>query len=320
MRHPSVLARTAVVTGASSGVGRGVALALAARGTRVVVASRDAEALRALSAQVAARGGQAAAMPVDVTDPVAVDHLAADAEAEFGPVDLWVHTVGVLALGSFWDVPTDVHARVIEVNVTGTVSCAHAAIGHFRRNGAGTFVVVGSVEGEIPLAGHASYAASKAAIDALIRAIHQDLRLSDSGRRIHVASVHPWALDTPLWTGAANRSGHAGRMWAMQDPRPTVRAVLEVCARPRLARRVGWRSRVAAAAHRLAPRLTDRTASDVAARELRWGAPAPDTDGILSRPPTGGRSVDGGIRGRMRREDAAHHRSAPSSAHERRDV
>ncbi len=296
---------TVVVTGATSGVGRGVALALGDLGARVVVSARREQALEELAVHLRERGGEALPVVADVSDPAAVERLAKDAVATFGAIDVWVNNAGVTALGAFWDTPIEDHRRVIDVTLGGTLIGSHAALQVFRAQGRGVLVNVGSLEGSVPLAYQSSYAAAKAAVDSLTRVLHQELRLEGSGRRIRVGSVLPWALDTPLWRHVANRLGRSPRMAWMEDPARAVDAVLAACVRPRRSRPVGAKALAGALSVRLAPRLTDRLASDLAENERRRGTPRHETDGSLRQPVADEPAVDGGTRARMRAEDAA---------------
>ena len=110
-----------VVTGASSGIGRATGLAFAERGARVVVAARRAGALEELARQCQAAGGQALAVPTDVTDEAAVAELARRAVERFGRIDVWVNNAGVYLLGSLEAIPPAAFRRVLETNFFGYV-------------------------------------------------------------------------------------------------------------------------------------------------------------------------------------------------------
>lgn len=202
-----IAGRTYVVTGASSGFGRGVAERLGAMGANVVLAARRAPALEEVAAVVRAGGGQALVVPTDVSDAAAVEALARAAEARFGRVDVWVNNAGVGSLGRFEEVPVEDHARVVAVNLNGVIFGSHAALRRFRAQGHGTLVNVASVEGRVPLPYHASYAATKHAVVGLGTALNGELRLNGLAERIRVVTVMPWAADTPFWENAGNHTG-----------------------------------------------------------------------------------------------------------------
>jgi NADP-dependent 3-hydroxy acid dehydrogenase YdfG len=158
MPNPHLNGKTIVITGASSGFGRGSAEKLAAEGANVVLAARRTNLIEGLADQIAARGGRALAVTTDVSDAKDIALLRDQAVERFGKVDVWINNVGVGALGFFWDIPIEDHARILDVNLKGLIYGAHAALGLFRAQGHGTLVNVGSIDSEVPLAYQASYA------------------------------------------------------------------------------------------------------------------------------------------------------------------
>jgi len=297
--------KTIVITGASSGFGRGSAEKLAGLGANVVVAARRGEVLDQLVAQIAADGGTAVAVETDVSDPAAVSRLATTAIEHFGRIDVWVNNVGIGALGLFWDIPIEDHARVIDVNLKGLIYGAHAALTHFRAVGDGVLVNVGSVDSEVPLAYQASYAASKAAVLSLSRTMNEELRLVGQHETIKVGTIMPWAVDTPWWTHAANYTGHEPRMALMDDPSIVVDAIVAACTDPKEEQPVGPKARASDISHHLFPDLTERLSAKIADAEVGKAGPLPHTTGSIYAPMADGTGVDGGIRERMKREDAA---------------
>lgn len=169
--------KTIVITGASSGFGRGAAEKLAGLGANVVVAARRGDVLDDLVAQIAESGGAAVAVVTDVSAPADIAALVQTALELYGAVDVWINNAGIGALGMFWDIPIEDHARVIEVNLTGLIYGTHAALRYFRSRGSGILINVGSVDSEVPFAYQSSYAASKAAVLSLGRSLKEDLRI-----------------------------------------------------------------------------------------------------------------------------------------------
>jgi short-subunit dehydrogenase len=298
-----IAGRTFVVTGASSGVGRGVALKLASYGANVVLAARRAEVLDDVAAQARAAGGQPLVVPTDVSRPDQVERLAGAAVERFGRIDVWINDAAVAAIGRFEEIPVEDHARVVDVNLKGYLYGSHAALRQFRRQGFGTLVNVASVEGRVPLAYHASYAATKSAILGFGAALNQELRLSGTDT-IKVASVLPWALDTPFWEHTANYSGGTPRIYTMNDPKGTVDAVVWVAIHPTKEYAVGWKAQGALLGDRIWPGLAERIAADVVHRaQVETAPPAPPTTGNLYEPMRSGTAAEGGARARMERED-----------------
>ena len=298
-----VAGRTFVITGASSGLGRGAAVRLASYGANVVLAARRADVLDQVAAEARARGGQALAIPTDVSKPDQVEALAQAALARFGRIDVWINDAAVAAIGRFEDIPVADHTRVVKVNLNGYILGSHAALQQFRRQGFGTLVNIASVEGRVPVAYHASYAATKAAIIALDSALVQELRLAGSDA-IKVATVLPWALDTPFWEHTANYSGGTPRIYTMDGAEAAVDAIVWVSIHPTKEYEVGWKATGAVLGERVWPGLAERTAADlVHTSQFTTAPPAPPTDGSLFTPVPAGTAVEGTARARMRQED-----------------
>ena len=300
-----MLGRTFVVTGASSGFGRGVALRLGAGRANVVLAARRADVLEQVAAEVRAGGGQALVVPTDVSDPAAVEALAQAAVARFRRIDGWINNAGIGAIGRFEDIPVADHARVVDVNVKGVIYGSHAALRRFRAQGFGTLVNVSSVEGKIAVPYHSSYAASKHAIVGLGVALNQELRFARTPR-IKVATAMPWAADTPYFTHTANYSGGTPRMVAFDDPGRVADAITWLALHPRKEMAVGFKAKAAITGHQLFPGLGQNIAGNILHRvQIETAPPAPPTPGSLYRPMAEGTGVRGDVKARMKREDAA---------------
>lgn len=294
--------KTVVVLGASSGFGRGTALKLGKLGANVVIAARRGGALTDIVTQIEAAGGHGMAVPTDISDPEQVAALASEAVERFGNLDVWINNVGVGALGFFWDIPIEDHARVIDVNLKGLIYGAHAALSRFHSQGYGTLINVGSIDSEVPLAYQASYAASKAGVLSLSRSLNEELRLSGSDR-IKVATIMPWAVDTPWWLHAANYTGHAPRMAAMDDPEIVVNAIVSACIDPKEEMPVGWKAHASNVSHHIFPDLTERLSAKIADQEVKKAQPFAASTGALHAPMAGTEKIDGGVRIRMKAED-----------------
>jgi short-subunit dehydrogenase len=296
---------TVVIVGASSGFGKGAALEIAAQGGNVVVAARRKKLLDELVDEIKQRGGNAIAVETDVSVPEDIENLARKAVETYGRIDVWINNVGVGALGYFWDIPLDVHKRIAEVNLTGLLYGAHVAIKQFIQQKGGTLVNVGSVDSEVPLALQNTYAATKAGVLSLSRSLNEELRLAGYDDYISVATIMPWAVDTPWWTHAANFTGHAPRMTAMDDPQLVVDAIVKACTNPQEEMPVGPKAHASNISHHIFPDLTERMSANIAQKESKKAMKVSDTKGSLFEPMKEGQGIDGGIRNRMAKEDAA---------------
>lgn len=285
--------RTIVVTGASSGVGRGVALALARHGANLVLAARRSEALEALAVEIQALGVAALVVATDVADVAQMSALAEQAEQRFGRIDGWINNAGVVAVGRFEEIPLEDHLRLLDTNVKGVVIGTHLALQRFRRQGYGRLVNVASVDGEIPHAYQASYSASKAAVLSLGRVLQQELR---RGRQpnIQLSTVLPWALDTPIWGHAATYTGHRADLPTKDSPDKAVQAIVGALLQPQKEITVGYKAKLAYWGHRLAPELNERfTAAAVQRAEIDWNPAKAATSGNLQQPDQAGRTIRG---------------------------
>ncbi|MGE6323282.1 SDR family oxidoreductase [Pseudomonas oryzihabitans] len=174
--------RIALVTGAGSGIGKAVALALLDAGFTVVLAGRRSEPLQALVDQAQGRGQQALAIPTDVRDPASVERLFVQIERELGRLDLLFNNAGVNAPAVPVDeLPLDNWANVLATNVTGVFLCARAAFGLMRRQSpqGGRIINNGSISAHAPRPFSAPYTVSKHAVLGLTKSLALDGRAYD---------------------------------------------------------------------------------------------------------------------------------------------
>ncbi|MEU2559809.1 SDR family oxidoreductase [Streptomyces longispororuber] len=291
-----------VITGASSGIGRATALAFARKGCSVVLAARRREALEAVREECERhRGARALVVPTDVTDAKAVDDLARSAVDRFGRIDVWVNSAAVTVFGPFLEVPLEDVRKVWDVNVMGYVHGARAALRVMREQGRGTLVNVASIVGVVAQPYTHAYGMSKHAVRALGASLRQELRL-DKARHVHVCTVLPATIDTPLFEHAANYTGRkALAMPPVYSPERVARAVVDLVRTPRrevvvgpLGRSMVWQSRVApGTVERMMARQADKT-------HLSREESAPAGHGNLHVPAPGEGAVHGGWGGRRR--------------------
>lgn len=282
------------ITGASSGIGRATALAIARKGGTALLAARRGAALEDLARQCESAGGRALPIPTDVNDEAAVRRLAALAVERFGRVDAWVNNAAVTVFGRFTDIPPDQFRRVIETNLFGYIHGARAILPHFEAQGGGVLVNVSSVVGKTAQPFASAYVVSKFAVIGLSDCLRQELRDAPG---IHVVTVLPAAVDTPLFRQGANHMGRAAKpLPPVYDPHRIAAAILSAIVRPRREIVVGVSARALVLARRLAPGLFDRVAPLLVARGHFQDHPAPPSAGNLFQPTAEEATVTGGWR------------------------
>lgn len=199
-------ARTVVVVGATSGIGRSTAHQLAAQGDRLVLAARSADTLERTRQECVGRGSpDVLVVPTDVGVREQVEALFDEALARFGRVDGVVHGAAVVAYGRFEDVPPEVFDRIMTTNLTGTANVARRALQVFDEQQGGSLVVVGSVLAKIATPYMSTYCTSKWAVQGLVRILQIEAR---SKPDVHVSLVSPGGVDTPIYDQAGSYTGH----------------------------------------------------------------------------------------------------------------
>lgn len=285
-----------VVTGASSGIGRAVASLLAGRGTRLVLASRSADALAAAAAECAGEGAAPAdllTVVVDVRDQAAVDALFTAAVQRFGRVDAVVHSAATIAYGRFTDVPAEVFDATLSTLIGGTVHVARTALDRFRRQGSGHLVVVGSVLGKLAAPTMSSYVTGKWAVHGLVRSLQLEARDTPG---IDVSLVSPGGVDTPIYRLAATYTGrHGSPPPPVASAQAVAEAVVRVLERPRREVDVGAANHLMVLGFRVLPALFDRLVGPLFDRLAQdRGRSVPPTSGNVLHPAGEGEAVSGG--------------------------
>ncbi|MEP6828793.1 MAG: SDR family oxidoreductase [Rhizomicrobium sp.] len=199
----------ALVTGANSGIGRGVAVALGQAGADVVINYVDGDpAAEEVAEQIRQAGAKALIYKADVSSEAEVGAMFDFAVKELGTIDILVANAGLQRDSAFQAMTLDEWNKVLGVNLTGQFLCARAATREFLRRGvvssvskaAGKIICMSSVHQVIPWAGHANYATSKGGIKMMMRSMAQEL----APQRIRVNGIAPGAIQTPINTSAWN--------------------------------------------------------------------------------------------------------------------
>jgi short-subunit dehydrogenase len=284
--------KVVVITGASSGAGRAIALAFARTGARVVLAARREEALAEVATQCEQAGGTALSVPTDVTDAAAVQQLADAAMAFGGRIDVWVNNAGVLAAGPFEETPVSVHDQVIRTNLMGYLHGAHAVLPYFKNQGYGVLINNISVGGYTPTPNAVGYAASKFGLRGFSQSLKGELY---KWPHIHVCDVYPAFLDTPGIQHAANYTGHYIKPAPpVYDPQRVARTIVSLADHPQESITVGSVAVLLRISTLLAPRLSRRIAAMLMDGYFKNAQPLPYTPGNVMLPVDYGTSIHGG--------------------------
>jgi glucose 1-dehydrogenase len=205
--HRLLAGQKALVTGANSGIGKGIAIAFGQAGADVVVNYVDGDdAANAVVEEIRKCGAKAYAHKADVSSEDQVTAMFARMMQEFGTIDILVSNAGLQRDAAFHEMTLEKWNKVLGVNLTGQFLCAREAVREFLRRGvvpsvssaAGKIICMSSVHQEIPWGGHANYASSKGGIKLLMESMAQEL----APKRIRVNAIAPGAIRTPINTAA----------------------------------------------------------------------------------------------------------------------
>ena len=287
--------KVVVITGASSGIGRAIALRLAKKKAHLVLAARREQALHDVARECEQLGARAVVVPCDVSRNLDVEQLAARAVAHFGRVDAWVNNAGVYVMGSVEETPLEVFHQTMDVNYFGTVYGTRTAVAHLKRTGGGVIVNVSSQAGSTGVAYASAYAASKHAVRGFTSSVRQELL----GTGVELCTVMPAGIDTPLFEHTANYTGRAVRPpEPVYPPEKVARTVVRLLRHPAPEVYVGSSARLLGAFRHATPRGFDR----VMRRTVEHGAfqrteRRGPTTGNLYEPMARGQAVHGGWHG-----------------------
>lgn len=186
-----------MITGASSGIGRGLAVEFARRGAKIGLVARRVDVIEEVAREIESVGSKALALPADVQDAASISTAAEKLRAEFGPIDILIANAGIGPTRDAAEIDAEEIAGVINVNVIGAANSAAAVIPAMVARGSGQLVVISSLAAYRGLPRSAAYCASKAAVSAFF----ESLRLDLEPRGIDVTIIHPGFIKTPLTAG-----------------------------------------------------------------------------------------------------------------------
>jgi NADP-dependent 3-hydroxy acid dehydrogenase YdfG len=223
----SLSGSTAVVTGASRGIGAGIAAALAAEGVRVALLARSEAKLNELSSKL----DGSVAIRCDITKPSDVEQAVKKIAREFGGgPDILVNNAGIFGISSVEDTSTEFLVDTINTNLVGPFLFLRSFAGEMKKRGKGHVITIGSIADRTIFSGNAAYSAAKFAM----RAVHEVLRTELRGTGVRATLISPAATDTAIWDTVklTDPADHPDEERPMLDPDDVVRAVLFALTQP----------------------------------------------------------------------------------------
>jgi len=224
---PSLGGKTAVVTGASRGIGAGIAEALGSQGVRVALVARNEAKLK----ERAARIKGSISVTCDVSDPKSVEQATRRIAGELnGAPDILVNNAGIFSVAVIEETTAETFIETINTNLVGPFLFVHAFLGEMKKRKGGHIVTIGSISDRTIFTGNAAYSAAKFGL----RAVHEVLRAELRGTGVRTSLISPAATDTEMWDSVTVTdpvaNPHSKR--PMLDPDDVVRAVMFAISQP----------------------------------------------------------------------------------------
>jgi short-subunit dehydrogenase len=303
MKHQDLRGKVVVVTGASSGFGKGAALEFARHGAKVALAARRADLLEEIAMICRAAGATVLVCETDVSKRDEVERLANRTMNAFGRIDVWVNNAGIGAIGAFERIPLDVHEQVIGTNLLGTLYGSHFAYRQFLSQGSGILINIASELGFGSVPYYSSYTAAKHGVIGLSDSLRQEVKQNGLDG-IHICAIMPTAHDTPFFEHAANYSEHEiVPPKPLHDPRHVVDTIVRIAQNPKDKEIVGADGVVKLFAANLMPRLSETMGAKQMHATIEKAPPAGDSPGAVLEPVPDGTEVSAGNRDKRSKPD-----------------
>lgn len=286
--------KVVVITGASSGAGRAMAIELAKGGAELILAARRQEALEDVVDECKQLGASALALRTDTRSANDLQQLAKTVVELRGRIDVWINNAGVLAVGELDKIPAEVNEAVVRTNLLGYIHGAHAVLPVFKDQGFGILINNISVAGWFATPYMSAYCASKFGLQGFSESLKGELKDFPD---IHVCDLYPAFLDTPGVQHAANYTGrHLTPSPPVYDPRDVAKAVVRLTERPVSRTAVGVFPHLLRIAFRTFPSMTRNVTASLIKNYLQKAAPTENTSGNVLKTVEYGTGIDGGWR------------------------
>lgn len=268
-----------VITGASSGIGLATARAAAKKGAKLVLTSRNKEALAEIEQQIQAEGGQAISLAADVGKREELQNVAEAAIQEFGRIDTWVNNAGVSIYGRLTEVSDKDHRKLFETNFWGVVNGSLIAAEHLRDRG-GAIINLGSVLSDVAIPIQGMYSASKHAVKGFTDAFRTELEQEKA--HISVTLIKPAAINTPYTQHARNYTDKAVTLPPpVYEPEEVANAILHAATHQQRDIFVGSGGKVMSSINKYAPGLMDWVSENILSKQELRDRPAQHREGSL---------------------------------------
>lgn len=214
MRIDHLKGKVAVVTGASKGIGRAIALSFADAGMSVVLAARDQKSLEKVAKEIESAGGNCSSIPTDVTSESQVAHLIAETSKNYGRVDVLVNNAGYGVFSNIVDADVKDFDGMMQVNLRGVFLCSKAVLPHMFRQHGGDIINISSLAGKNSFVGGAMYSATKWGLIGFARSLMLEVR----DHNVRVVTICPGSVNTSF----SDHSGDTGKIIQPEDVAETV--------------------------------------------------------------------------------------------------
>jgi NAD(P)-dependent dehydrogenase (short-subunit alcohol dehydrogenase family) len=267
--------KVVVITGASAGVGRATARAFAEQGAYLGLIARGVPGLEATRKEIESMGGKALAIPVDVSDPDALEAAADLVERELGPIDVWVNNAMVSEYAPVWEMTPDEFKHIVDVTLLGQVYGTMAALRRMRPRNRGSIVHVGSALAHRSIPLQSAYCAAKHGVYGFVESLRTELLHEKSSIRISIVSLP--GVNTPQFEWTQNKTGHEVRpVGPIYQPEVAAESILFAANHDRKEVLVGWPTVESVVGERVNSQLLDHYLAHAAWEGALEGPQKPD--------------------------------------------